>query len=345
MARLAYVLTGDAGRADEIVQDAFLKVHARWDRIDNPIAYLRTAVVNGCRVAPSPRRHRATPSARARRRRLARGRRAERRPRHPPPALPRRPRPQVLLRPRRRRGRDRAAHPPGHRPHPPTAGARPAAQGAPTVNQSSRSPVSRRALRDHYRRRADELTLSQMSWDDVLADRGRKLHGEQPQPPRSLARRRQRRHPRGRRPPPAAVAMLSGDGELIAGSQRPTNPARRRPRRPSRRRRALRVLHADDRGCCRHHGCRRSRRRRSPPHRLTPTVRSSRVRPTRRCLPTPQRRSFPTTCASTACPYRRRRPPAIASSITRRGPEWTASRSTRCGRAAPTAPSRRRRSP
>ena len=49
MARLAYVLTGDAGRADEIVQDAFLKMHSRWDRIDNPIGYLRTAVVNGCR--------------------------------------------------------------------------------------------------------------------------------------------------------------------------------------------------------------------------------------------------------------------------------------------------------
>jgi RNA polymerase sigma factor (sigma-70 family) len=49
MARLAYLLTSDAGRADEIVQDAFLKVHASWDRIDNPIAYLRTAVVNGCR--------------------------------------------------------------------------------------------------------------------------------------------------------------------------------------------------------------------------------------------------------------------------------------------------------
>ncbi len=49
MARLAYVLTSDASRADEIVQDAFLKVHAGWDRIDNPIAYLRTAVINGCR--------------------------------------------------------------------------------------------------------------------------------------------------------------------------------------------------------------------------------------------------------------------------------------------------------
>jgi RNA polymerase sigma factor (sigma-70 family) len=49
MARLAFVLTGDSGRADEIVQEAFLQVHARWDRIANPVAYLRTAVVNGCR--------------------------------------------------------------------------------------------------------------------------------------------------------------------------------------------------------------------------------------------------------------------------------------------------------
>jgi RNA polymerase sigma factor (sigma-70 family) len=49
LARLAFVLTGDAGRADDIVQDAFLKAHARWDRIDNPVGYLRTAVVNGCR--------------------------------------------------------------------------------------------------------------------------------------------------------------------------------------------------------------------------------------------------------------------------------------------------------
>jgi RNA polymerase sigma factor (sigma-70 family) len=49
MARLAFVLTGDAGRADEIVQDAFLKVHTHWRTIDNPVGYLRRAVVNGCR--------------------------------------------------------------------------------------------------------------------------------------------------------------------------------------------------------------------------------------------------------------------------------------------------------
>jgi len=49
MARLAYVLTSDSSRSDEIVQDAFLQLHANWARVDNPVGYLRTAVVNGCR--------------------------------------------------------------------------------------------------------------------------------------------------------------------------------------------------------------------------------------------------------------------------------------------------------
>lgn len=48
MARLAYILTTSAEAADEIVQDAFLNVHANWERIDNPTAFLRTTVVNGC---------------------------------------------------------------------------------------------------------------------------------------------------------------------------------------------------------------------------------------------------------------------------------------------------------
>ncbi len=56
MTQLAYVLTSDASAADEIVQDAFVQLHARWARIDNPVGYLRTAVVNGCR---SHHRHRA----------------------------------------------------------------------------------------------------------------------------------------------------------------------------------------------------------------------------------------------------------------------------------------------
>ena len=48
MARLAYVLTGNSQASDEIVQDAFLKMHGNWERIANPVGYLRTAVINGC---------------------------------------------------------------------------------------------------------------------------------------------------------------------------------------------------------------------------------------------------------------------------------------------------------
>ena len=55
MVQLAFLLIGDAAAADEIVQDAFLQVHRRWSRLDNPGAYLRTAVVNACR---SHQRHR-----------------------------------------------------------------------------------------------------------------------------------------------------------------------------------------------------------------------------------------------------------------------------------------------
>lgn len=51
MLRLAVLLVGSRARAEEIVQDAFLAVGTRWSTIDNPGAYLRTAVVNGCRMA------------------------------------------------------------------------------------------------------------------------------------------------------------------------------------------------------------------------------------------------------------------------------------------------------
>lgn len=47
--RLATALTGDRAVAEEIVQDAFLEVSRRWDRLDNPAAYLRTALVNRSR--------------------------------------------------------------------------------------------------------------------------------------------------------------------------------------------------------------------------------------------------------------------------------------------------------
>ena len=49
MVRVAFLLVGNAESAEEIVQDAFIKVHLRWSRLDSPGAFLRTCVVNGCR--------------------------------------------------------------------------------------------------------------------------------------------------------------------------------------------------------------------------------------------------------------------------------------------------------
>jgi len=44
--RLAYVLCRDADLAQDLVQNALVKVHPRWDRVDNPDAYVRRAIVN-----------------------------------------------------------------------------------------------------------------------------------------------------------------------------------------------------------------------------------------------------------------------------------------------------------
>lgn len=49
MVRLAHVALGSRAEAEEVVQDAFLRVHERWDRLDEPGGYLRTCVVNGAR--------------------------------------------------------------------------------------------------------------------------------------------------------------------------------------------------------------------------------------------------------------------------------------------------------
>lgn len=49
LVRLAYLLTSDRDAAEELVQDAVVAVRARWDDVDEPAAYLRTAVVNRCR--------------------------------------------------------------------------------------------------------------------------------------------------------------------------------------------------------------------------------------------------------------------------------------------------------
>jgi RNA polymerase sigma-70 factor (sigma-E family) len=49
MVRLAHTLVDTRQRAEEVVQDAFAAVYERYGRIDRPEAYLRVAVLNGCR--------------------------------------------------------------------------------------------------------------------------------------------------------------------------------------------------------------------------------------------------------------------------------------------------------
>ena len=59
LVRLSVLLLRDVGAAEEVVQDAFVAVHGRWDRIRDPakaLAYLRQSVVNRSRSAL---RHRA----------------------------------------------------------------------------------------------------------------------------------------------------------------------------------------------------------------------------------------------------------------------------------------------
>jgi RNA polymerase sigma-70 factor (sigma-E family) len=49
MVRVAFLMVGDNAVAEELVQDAFARVHQRWARIDNPRAYLHVAVLNTAR--------------------------------------------------------------------------------------------------------------------------------------------------------------------------------------------------------------------------------------------------------------------------------------------------------
>ncbi len=49
LVRLASLLLGSSTVAEDVVQDAFAKLHGRLRRVDNPAAWLWTVVVNGCR--------------------------------------------------------------------------------------------------------------------------------------------------------------------------------------------------------------------------------------------------------------------------------------------------------
>jgi RNA polymerase sigma factor (sigma-70 family) len=47
--RLAWLLTHDHDAAEDVVQDAFVRLRPRLAAIEHRTAYLRTAIVNGCR--------------------------------------------------------------------------------------------------------------------------------------------------------------------------------------------------------------------------------------------------------------------------------------------------------
>ncbi|MEZ5138769.1 MAG: sigma-70 family RNA polymerase sigma factor [Acidimicrobiales bacterium] len=49
--RLAHLLVGDRARAEELAQDAFVRMLPRLDGVGDPAAYLRTVLVNLCRDA------------------------------------------------------------------------------------------------------------------------------------------------------------------------------------------------------------------------------------------------------------------------------------------------------
>ncbi len=49
LVRFACLLVDDVGLGEEVVQDAFVRVYRAWPRVDDPLKYLRTAVMNGAR--------------------------------------------------------------------------------------------------------------------------------------------------------------------------------------------------------------------------------------------------------------------------------------------------------
>jgi RNA polymerase sigma-70 factor (sigma-E family) len=54
MIRIALLMLGDRAAAEDVVQDAFLGLYNRWQRLNEPVkaeAYVRSAVLNGCRDA------------------------------------------------------------------------------------------------------------------------------------------------------------------------------------------------------------------------------------------------------------------------------------------------------
>lgn len=60
--RLAYLMSGSHDVSEDVVQSVFASAHDRWDRIDDPLPYLKRAVVNLVKDGQRRRfRHRAAP--------------------------------------------------------------------------------------------------------------------------------------------------------------------------------------------------------------------------------------------------------------------------------------------
>jgi RNA polymerase sigma-70 factor (sigma-E family) len=52
MIRIALIMLGDRAAAEDVVQDAFFGLYRRWSKLSDPanaLAYVRSAVLNGCR--------------------------------------------------------------------------------------------------------------------------------------------------------------------------------------------------------------------------------------------------------------------------------------------------------
>src|SRR4051794_38727811 len=49
MVRVAFLLTGSSETAQDVVQDSFVRVYSRWDKVRDPAGYMYRTVVNGCR--------------------------------------------------------------------------------------------------------------------------------------------------------------------------------------------------------------------------------------------------------------------------------------------------------
>ena len=48
MVRMATALVDYQEKAEEVVQEAFAQLYTRYAQIDNPVAYVRVSVLNGC---------------------------------------------------------------------------------------------------------------------------------------------------------------------------------------------------------------------------------------------------------------------------------------------------------